>query len=194
MKVVSSAAVVSAAILAASVGTAAAEGDAYCDYVEGVASAESALLLSPELFGTFGYIDQPIGAAPEATSNDLRVTAGVQVRLGSMYQGLLTRRRAKADCQRSRALDQVDREDAQAGERDHGLLEILRMGGAVNAGLGNRANIEPALGFANGNGVRTGTLADLALHRGRNVVNGVANGRNHLRIGGLQPGANLRRG
>lgn len=141
MKVVSFAAVVSAVLVAASAGPAAAEGDAYCDYVEGVAAAESALLLSPELFGTFGYIDQPVGSAPEATSNDLRVTAGVQVRLGSMYQGLLTRRRAKADCRRSRALDQVDAGtlrralDAQAKVLDAALPRAKKILAQADADL-----------------------------------------------------------
>ena len=92
------------------------------------------------------------------------------------------------------ALDQIDRENAQAGECNHSFFEILRVGGAVNAGLGDGPDIKTALGFANGDGMRVGTLTDLTLHRGRDVVDGVANGGNHLRIGGLEPGANFRRG
>jgi hypothetical protein len=82
--------------------------DGYCDQVEGVASAQSALLLSPELFGSFGYDDQSVVVdAPDSSRNDLRLTAGVRYRLSGVYQGFLTRSRAKADCRRHVALGQV---------------------------------------------------------------------------------------
>jgi hypothetical protein len=85
-------------------------GDAYCDYVEGVAAADSAVLMWPELFGSFGYIDQPavVDLVPESSSNNLRLTAGVNLSLSGVYQGLQTRGRASAECRRHRALDQVE--------------------------------------------------------------------------------------
>lgn len=85
--------------------------DAYCDYVENVAAAESATLFAPELFASFGYVDQA-GTIdiPDSTSDDLRVTAGLRVGLSRMYQGLLTRKRATADCRRNTALGQVQGE------------------------------------------------------------------------------------
>jgi hypothetical protein len=86
----------------------AAADDGYCDHVQGIASAQSALLLSPELFGSFGYDDQAVAVeAPDGTNNDLRLTAGVRYRLSGAYQGILTRGRAKADCRRHQALGQV---------------------------------------------------------------------------------------
>jgi hypothetical protein len=98
-----------AAGLALACADARAEGDPYCDYVEGVASAQSALLFAPEVFGSFGYLDQQQLAVdvPEGTGDDLRVTAGLRYSLGNVYEGLLTRDRARAECKRRRALDQV---------------------------------------------------------------------------------------
>ncbi|MCB9558943.1 MAG: hypothetical protein H6709_00260 [Kofleriaceae bacterium] len=103
---------------------AAATGDGYCAHVEGVADAERALLVAPELFGSFGYIDQS-GAVdiPDTSSDDLRLTLGVRIRLGGLYQGKLTRDRARADCRRHQALDQV--EGATAREALAARAEVL---------------------------------------------------------------------
>jgi hypothetical protein len=99
------------ALVASAAGPATADGggDAYCDHVEGVAAADSAVLMWPELFGSFGYIDQPavVDLAPESSSNNLRLTAGVRLSLSGVYEGLQTRGRAAAECRRHRALDQV---------------------------------------------------------------------------------------
>lgn len=85
--------------------------DAYCDYVESVAAADAATLLAPELFAAVGYVDQPATVdVPDETSDDVRVTAGVRVGLSRMYQGLVTRKRARADCRRNTALGQVQGE------------------------------------------------------------------------------------
>jgi hypothetical protein len=80
-------------------------GSGYCDWVEGAAASQAALLLSPDLFASLGYIDQgPIPNAPEPSASDsLRVTAGVGYRLSGLYQGVLLRDRAAADCRRYRA-------------------------------------------------------------------------------------------
>src|SRR5688500_3367522 len=87
------------------------EAHGYCDYVEGVASAESALLFSPTLFTSVGKIEQSsIVDTPDAASNDLRVTAGVSYSLTGIYEGILIKKRAKAECRRHEALAQVQGE------------------------------------------------------------------------------------
>ncbi len=100
-----------ASLLTVLAGTARAEpsdSDAYCDHVQGVADAQSALLFSPELFTSFGYVDQPETVmVPDSTANDLRITAGLRWKLSGIYEGFLTKKRAKADCRRHEALDQV---------------------------------------------------------------------------------------
>lgn len=87
--------------------------DGYCDYVEGRANAEAAVLLSPELIGSIGYVEQPDASPiPDASSKGLRLIAGVRYRLSGIYEGLATRSRGKADCRRHRAFDQVRGETA----------------------------------------------------------------------------------
>jgi hypothetical protein len=93
-----------------------ARADGYCDLVEGVASSESALLLAPELFATYGYLDQgPIVTAPEASGDDTRLTAGVQYRLSGIVEGFAVRNRARADCERHMALGRLQRETVHRG-------------------------------------------------------------------------------
>jgi hypothetical protein len=131
------AAALAVALVAAAVAPAGAEpasGDGYCDYVEGVASAESALLFAPELFASYGYLDQPAEVdVPDSRGDDLRITAGVRYRLSGIYQGLLTRGRASADCRRHRALGQVQGETihralaARARVLDEALGEAQKM-------------------------------------------------------------------
>jgi hypothetical protein len=85
------------------------EDDGYCDWVEGAASSQSAVLSSPSIFGTFGYLDQTgLTAVPESTGNDLRLTAGLQYSLSNLYQGAVVRARARAECERHRALGELE--------------------------------------------------------------------------------------
>ena len=94
--------------LAASAATARADG--YCDFVEGVASSESALLFAPELFASYGYLDQgPVVTVPEASGDDTRLTAGVSYRLSGIVEGFAVKSRARADCDRHRALTRLQR-------------------------------------------------------------------------------------
>lgn len=103
-----SAAVALAAAVTVAAPRAAHADDAYCDYVRGVASAESALLLSPELFGQFGQIEQASSSqVPTVEPGGLRFIGGLRYRLTGIYEGLATRGRADADCRRQRAFDQV---------------------------------------------------------------------------------------
>lgn len=97
-------------VLALLSGTAYAEtqDDGYCDYVEGVANAQAAVQMSPELIGSIGYVEQPDAAVnPDAAQKGLRLIAGVRYRLSGLYEGNATRQRAKADCRRYRAFEQV---------------------------------------------------------------------------------------
>jgi hypothetical protein len=89
-------------------GTAHAEDNSYCDYVEGVANAQAAVLMSPELIGSLGYVEQPPAAInPDASEKGLRLIAGVRYSLSNLYEGFATRGRANADCRRYRAFEQV---------------------------------------------------------------------------------------
>lgn len=82
--------------------------DGYCDFVEGVASAESALALSPEVFAQFGKIEQASSSVvPTADPSSLRFIGGLRYRLTGVYEGLTIRARAKADCRRHRAFEAV---------------------------------------------------------------------------------------
>jgi hypothetical protein len=92
-------------------GAAASADDGYCDWVEGGAAAQSAVLMSPSVFGTFGYLDQTgLTAVPDSTGNDLRITAGLSYSLSGLYQGSLTRARAEADCRRHLALGELEQD------------------------------------------------------------------------------------
>lgn len=83
----------------------AAADDGYCDYVEGVAGATAAPLYGPQLFGQFGYIEQPAFAVePAADTSNLRAIAGVRWSLTGAYAGTQTTEKASADCRRHRAL------------------------------------------------------------------------------------------
>ncbi|MBA3542281.1 MAG: hypothetical protein H0T79_21880 [Deltaproteobacteria bacterium] len=81
------------------------DDDGYCDYVQGVASAQSAVQLAPSVFGQFG--NQGVSSTMDAQQSNLRIIAGVRYRLSGIYEGFATRNRAKADCTRHRALEQV---------------------------------------------------------------------------------------
>ena len=94
----------------------AARADGYCDLVEGVASSESALLFAPELFATYGYLDQgPVVTIPEASGDDTRLTAGVAYRLSGIVEGIAVKSRARADCDRHRALGRLQRATVYRG-------------------------------------------------------------------------------
>ncbi len=100
-----------AAASAQPAGDAVSEDDGYCDWVEGGAAAQSAVLMSPSVFGTFGYLDQTgLTAVPDSTGNDLRVTAGLSYSLSGLYRGSLTKVRAEADCRRHLALGELEQD------------------------------------------------------------------------------------
>lgn len=110
------------------------EGDGYCDYVEGVAAANSAVLFAPTLYGQFGLVEQSAGSvAPDTNSGGLRLIAGARVSFDGIYKGLAIRDRARADCRRHKALEQVRGEtayqalDARVQVLDKALAESTKI-------------------------------------------------------------------
>lgn len=93
--------------LATSIASAQPADDGYCDYVHGVASSTSSILMSPTLIGMFGYVDQGIASSTVNPNNTLRAIGGVKFSFSGLYQGLAVRRHADADCTRHNALEQV---------------------------------------------------------------------------------------
>ena len=93
---------------AAGVASAQPADDGYCEHVEGVADATSAIQLAPSLEGHFGYVEQsPTSVTPDASTTNLRLIAGMRYRLTGIYEGLATRAHGDADCRRHRALERV---------------------------------------------------------------------------------------
>jgi hypothetical protein len=88
--------------------------DGYCDFVEGAASATAATLTAPQLFGQFGYVEQPLFAETAiGDSTNLRVLGGVRYSFTNLWAGMTTKSRAHADCKRHKALDAL--QDTTAG-------------------------------------------------------------------------------
>lgn len=82
----------------------AATDDGYCDYVEGSASADAATLQAPQLFGQFGYIEQPqFAETPTTGTSNLRLLGGIRYSITNILAGSATKSRAKADCRRHKA-------------------------------------------------------------------------------------------
>lgn len=87
--------------------------DGYCDYVEGVANAQAALQFAPELIGAVGYVEQPLSSmVPDSVEKGMRITAGLRYKVSGIFEGAAIRGRAKADCRRHQAFDQVRGETA----------------------------------------------------------------------------------
>ncbi len=84
-----------------------AEG--YCRFVGGVARSQSALQLSPELFAQFGIVNgaDALAAGGVTLPPTERLTAGAGYSLSRLYQGLVERDRAEADCRRFFLVNQL---------------------------------------------------------------------------------------
>ena len=95
------------ACLLMTTAAASAEPDGYCDFVEGSAGAASATDLAPELFTSVGYLEQSDASLPPSTTIAPRLIGGVRYRLTGIYQGIITRERAHADCRRHEALSRL---------------------------------------------------------------------------------------
>lgn len=82
--------------------------DGYCDLVQGAAAAESALMFAPEVFAQFGRIEQAsTSVQPTTNPGSVRFIGGVRWRISGIYEGVVTRARAEADCRRHNALEQI---------------------------------------------------------------------------------------
>lgn len=121
-----------------SIASAQPADDGYCDYVHGVASSTSSILMMPTLIGMFGYVDQGIASATVNPQNTLRVIGGVKYSFSGLYQGFAARRHADADCTRHNALEQVRGETnaralaAKAKVLDDALAEAEKILKEVN--------------------------------------------------------------
>jgi len=119
--------------------------DGYCEFIEGVADAESAIMFAPELFTQFGRIEQSsISVQPGEDPGALRFIGGVKLRLSGIYEGLATKGRAKAECKRHSALEQIRGEtlyrafDARVTVIDAALPEAEKILTQVSADLDAR--------------------------------------------------------
>jgi hypothetical protein len=117
-------------------------GDGYCDYVEGVAAAQRALKVAPQVFTEIGYIEQSVASTnPDVQGSGLRLLAGLKYQLTGLYEGSVTQDRAKADCRRHQALAQVRGEtqyralDARVKVLDAALAETDKLLATVAADL-----------------------------------------------------------
>ncbi|HEX9102217.1 MAG TPA: hypothetical protein VF997_08445, partial [Polyangia bacterium] len=84
------------------------EGDAFCGFVGGVARSESALLLSPQLFVDYGWVNgnDVLNSGTMGVSTlpaTQRLTAGLRYSFSGLLQGITARQRARAECERYRA-------------------------------------------------------------------------------------------
>lgn len=123
--------------------------DGYCDFAEGVAEAESAVLFAPSVFGQFGRIEQT--AVQPDTSGELRVIGGMRWRLTGIYEGVATKKRASAQCKRHVALEQIRGAtlyralEARAKVIDGSLVEATQLAERLTADLeANRTTIQDA--------------------------------------------------
>jgi len=128
-------------------GTAKAEptNDGYCEFVENVAAAESAVLTAPEIFAELGRIEQSSQAVqPGDEPGSVRFIGGIRLRLSGIYEGKVTRDRAKAECKRHTALEQIRGEtlfrafEARANVLDGALPEADKILRSVSSDLDAR--------------------------------------------------------
>jgi hypothetical protein len=111
---------------------------AYCRYVRGVAGSTEALLVSPELFATFGVVsglDDPVSqtALPPAT----RYIFGAQYSLSHLVQGVTQAALADADCERTHTITEL-----------HAFVEANREGSSKAALTAKLAVLDGAMPHA----------------------------------------------
>jgi hypothetical protein len=81
---------------------------AYCEYVAGVADSDSALDMSPTLFGTAGLVSgQDVSPGGSLLGPRTRVIAGASYSLAGLYRGVEMRLAARAECRRYRAVSEL---------------------------------------------------------------------------------------
>jgi len=132
---------------------AAGPDDGYCDYVEGSAAATATPLFAPQLYGLFGYVEQPAFAVtPLGEPSNLRAIGGVRYSFTNVLAGLAINKRARAECRRHQTLMAVlnvrGATDARALAArirvyDEAQAEANRMLAAINADLEARRATTP---------------------------------------------------
>jgi hypothetical protein len=97
-------------VAAATPSRAETDADAYCTFASKVATSQSALLYSPQLYLSYGYIngDEGVPGSVSAAASGARLTAGIRYSISESYQGAMTSAHARADCRRYRALSQLN--------------------------------------------------------------------------------------
>ena len=95
-------------------GELAEDGNAFCSFAGAVARSESALALSPQLFVDYGVVNgNDVLTAGTTSISTLppsqRLTVGLRYSLVGLFQGVTTRKRASADCERYRAASALAR-------------------------------------------------------------------------------------
>ncbi len=93
--------------LAPSSWAAESDADSYCRFVAGVAASQSDLLLAPEAFVSFGYVNESLTPGSSVFPSTERLSAGLSYNLVSLYSGVVTRSQAKTECARYRALSRL---------------------------------------------------------------------------------------
>jgi len=105
--------------------------EGYCAWLEGVAEAESSLLMGPQLFASGGVVNSLTGEGTETIALRPRLSFGVQYDFVRLYQGYTLRDRAAAECRAFRASQRLAaRLDGRDGEA---LTEALAARAAVLA-------------------------------------------------------------
>jgi hypothetical protein len=123
---------------------------AYCDYVQAVATSQSALLLAPSIL--LGYSNLPAGAVePTAGAEDVGTTSRSRLQAGlvfsptRMYRGIVTNRLGRAECDRYTAASRTQpvRPDVVIGRaaleaKIRILNEAVRKGRELTAALAKK--------------------------------------------------------
>ena len=144
--------VLPALVVIGGAGTASAQpaDDGYCDYVEGAASAEAALLYAPDVFAEIGRIEQASSSSVPGTDvGTYRFIGGIRWRLSGLYEASATKGRANADCRRHKALEQIRGQtlftalDAKVKVIDAALPEAEKILAQVNADFEARRTTAP---------------------------------------------------
>jgi hypothetical protein len=118
------------------------EAEAYCDYVLGVAASESATMVAPTAFGSFGAVNGLINTfdangAPATLPATVRLTAGLRYDLADLYRGLAERERARIECERYKNVSLL-----------HAFVEANKSGTSVAALSAKIAVLDAALPHA----------------------------------------------
>jgi hypothetical protein len=145
------------------------DAEAYCAYVDATAGSQEALLVSPQVFGSYGIVNgndaaSATGDGAASLPPTQRLTVGLRYSVTGLVQGIATRDRAHAECERYTVESdlhrfvQANREIATAAAV-RAQLGVLRDALAKGKDLVQRARASVERG--------QGTLQDLQAVEGR---------------------------